>query len=308
MHDRGAVVRLTDHLSDPRPQQAKRPDLGDRHELVVVGSQPETDLRQGLGHREAGLGEHPQVGHRGSDAAGELPRRVGAQIVERGPVDGDRPHPVAAGHLLGDVDDFPDAGAGRSLSDAVSGSAPRSIDNVARWSASTSATNSSRASQAAVVGAGIEDHRRHAQIDAVEHLLQLRRRHTGLPHPDQQRADSLGQPGEHRGIDFLGGNPGYPGGRNRLGDLPPGLDVSQRVATAQVGPLARQRRLRQLVEGGVERADREALVGRAVQQPVGLRPQLVGVPPRALGQHPGHRRAPSDATLGRVGGPSGHID
>ena len=68
------------------------PHFGDRHELVVVGGQPEADLPQRVADRDPGFGEHPQVGHRGRDAAGELPRRVGAQIVEGGTVDGDRPH------------------------------------------------------------------------------------------------------------------------------------------------------------------------------------------------------------------------
>ena len=55
--------------------------------------------------------------------------------------------------------------------------------------------------------AGIENHRRHAQINAFEHLLQLCGQYTGLPHPDQQCADALGEPGEHRGVDLLRRHP-----------------------------------------------------------------------------------------------------
>ena len=45
MHDGRAAVRLTEDLGDPRPQPTQRPDLGDGQELVVVGGQPEADLR-----------------------------------------------------------------------------------------------------------------------------------------------------------------------------------------------------------------------------------------------------------------------
>ena len=162
-----------------------------------------------------------------------------------------------------------------------------------------------------VIGAGIENHRRHAQINAFEHLLQLCGQYTGLPHPDQQRADALGEPGEHRGVDLLRRHPGHPVGRNGLGDLPAGLDVAQRVGATQIGPLARQRRLGQLVERGVERPDRDSLVGRGFQHLLGLRPEFVyfsAVPLRALGQDPGHRRAPSGAGLLEIGRFGGHID
>ena len=88
------------------------PHLGDRHELVVVGGQPEADLPQRLADRQPGFGQHPKVSHRGRDAAGQLPRRVGAQIVESGSVDGDRPHAVIGGHPRGDRDDILDRGGG----------------------------------------------------------------------------------------------------------------------------------------------------------------------------------------------------
>src|ERR1700760_4302891 len=45
----------------------------------------EADLPQRPCHRNPAVGEHPQVGHRGGDAAGELPGRVGAEIVKRRP-------------------------------------------------------------------------------------------------------------------------------------------------------------------------------------------------------------------------------
>lgn len=97
-------VRVADDLGDPRPQVARRAELGDRHELVVVGGEPEADLAQRLADRHPRLGEHPQVTHRGRDTGGQLPGRVGAQIVERGSVDGDRPHARVLGGPLGDGD------------------------------------------------------------------------------------------------------------------------------------------------------------------------------------------------------------
>ncbi len=46
VHGRGARVGLPDHLGDPRPQLARRTQFRDRHELVVVGGEAESDLPQ----------------------------------------------------------------------------------------------------------------------------------------------------------------------------------------------------------------------------------------------------------------------
>ena len=50
-----AGVGRADHLGDPRPQLARRPELRDGHELVVVGGEAETDLPQRIRDRDAAV-------------------------------------------------------------------------------------------------------------------------------------------------------------------------------------------------------------------------------------------------------------
>ena len=290
MDDGRAAVRFTDDLGNPGPQLAQGPDLGDRHELVVVG-------------------EHSKVGHGGSDAAGDLPRRVGAQIVKRRPVHGDRPHTLVAGYLLGQADDLRHR-RGRTVAERRRERVGPQINRHNRALIGFDVVHQLQQDVAGrpVIGAGIEDHRCHAQIDALEHFLQLPGRHTRLPHSDQQRADPFAEPGKYRGVELLRRDPGHPVGRNCLGDLPSGLDVPQRIGTTQIGPLTRQRRLGQFVQRSVERPDRDSLVGPGLQHLFGLWPQFVGLAPGALGQDPGHRRAPTGAALREVGRFGTHID
>ena len=117
-----------------------------------------------------------------------------------------------------------------------------------------------------------------------------------MAHPDQQRADPVGQGGDYGGVVVV-----PPGDGERLGDLPARVDVAQRVAATHVGPLAGQRRFGQLVERGVERPDGDPVVGRGFQQPFGLVPQLLGILACAFRQHSGDRRAPTPANLFQVG-------
>ena len=64
-------------------------------------------------------------------------------------------------------------GAARPLSVAVSGSAPRSIDTVARLSASSRVhQRQQRVAGLGVVGARVEDHRRQVQVHTREQLLE----------------------------------------------------------------------------------------------------------------------------------------
>ena len=148
MHHGRAAVRLAEHLGDPGPELARG------RNLAIVMNWSSSAASRKLIWRSAsatgtGFGEQPQVSHRGRDAAGQLPRRVGAPVVKGGAVDGDRPHPGPAATRVASATTSSTAGAGRPLSGAVSGSAPRSIDSVARWSGSASATSASIASQAA---------------------------------------------------------------------------------------------------------------------------------------------------------------
>ena len=130
VHHGTAALRLADDLGDPRPQPRAARRLGDRHELVVIGSQPETDLPQSLAHRIPVSGQRPKVSRAGPRRCRRAPRPAfGRQVVESASVDGHRPHAVVGGHPGRDSDDILDGGTGRSLG-AVSGSAPRSV----RWS------------------------------------------------------------------------------------------------------------------------------------------------------------------------------
>ncbi|CKU16477.1 Uncharacterised protein [Mycobacterium tuberculosis] len=52
------------------------------------------------------------------------------------------------------------------------------------------------------------------------------------------------------------------------------MHVAQRVSAAHKGPLARQRRLRELVERGVEGPDGEPVSGLGIQQPLGVIAEL----------------------------------
>ena len=51
--------------------------------------------RKRIGDVDAGVGQQPQVVDRRGDRTGQLPGRVGAAVVERRAVDGDRPHTAA---------------------------------------------------------------------------------------------------------------------------------------------------------------------------------------------------------------------
>ena len=181
----------------------------------------------------------------------------------------------------------------RRLSGAVSGSAPRSIDSRARCSSSMSASCGSTASAAATKSApAVEHHRHQVEKHALEQAVQLAGRDAvGRAHPQHQRADTFGQGDQHGAVavgDRLLARRG-----KRLGDLPPRLDVAQRVAAADERPSARQRRLRQAVQAGVQRADREALIGRRIQQAFGLRRQVGRIAPGRFRQHAGDSRAPA---------------
>ena len=71
---------------------ARRPQLRDGHELVVVGGQPETDLPQGIRDLDAAVAQQPQIGDRGGDTGRQFPRCARTQIVKCGAVNGDRPN------------------------------------------------------------------------------------------------------------------------------------------------------------------------------------------------------------------------
>ncbi len=292
MNDGGAALGVADDLGDPRPEPARGAQLGDGEELVVVGGQPEADLPQGLCDGQPGVGEQPQVGHRGRDGAGQLPGGVGAQVVQGGSVDGDRPHTAARGRA-GRHGDHLLRRRGLPAAELRGQRVGAQVDGHGGALLRTQLVEQRQQGFACpgVVGARVEDDGHQVEVHAREQLGELGGRHAGLAHADPQRADPLGEGGQHRGVAVTAGN------TERLGHLPARVDVAQRVAAAHVGPLAGQRRLGQLVERGVERPDGDSVIRRGLQQPLGLVPQLAGILAGALGQHTGDRTAPTPANL-----------
>ena len=76
---------LAHHLGNPRPQLARRAQLRDRHELVVIRGVSETDLPQRIPNGKAAFSEQPQVCDPGRDAAGQFPRRARTLLWNAGP-------------------------------------------------------------------------------------------------------------------------------------------------------------------------------------------------------------------------------
>ena len=292
MHAGGAGVRLTHHLGDARPQLARRAQLRDRHELVVVGGIAETDLPQRIRHRDATFSEQPQVCDRGRDAAGQFPRRAGTHVVECRAIDGDSAHSAAVSadfrggrHDVGHARGRPPA---HWRGQWVGAEVQRQPGALILVQIGQEGQQHLRGGD--IVGAGF-DHQRH-QVDehTVEQPVQLSRRHTlRSAHAQHQRVDPLGQGDQNVAIGI--GRRGSVGGKG-FGHLPAGLDVAQRVTAPHVGPPPGQRWFRQRVQAGVQRSDRETLVGRRIQQPLRFSGQVRPVAPRALRQHSSDRGAP----------------
>ncbi|GAQ39324.1 hypothetical protein MPS_4631 [Mycobacterium pseudoshottsii JCM 15466] len=292
---RRPAIRVTGDLGDPGPQPARGSHLGQCHELVVIGGQPEADLCQRVADRETGFGEQPEIGHRRANGGREFPGRSRAQIVKRRPVDGDRPHASITGHPSRDREYIVNRGGGTPAQRR----GQRIGAQIDRHRRALVGIQPSRQPQhrlagRPVLGTGIHNHRRQVQIHTREQPFELVRRHAVVPHPDQQRADAVTQHAQQR---LVGVHHGRIRLRYRLDDLPARVDVAQRVAAPDVGPLARQRWFRQLVEGTVERPDGDSVVGGSVQQPFGLIAEPGRIRPRGLGKNTGDRTAPTLANL-----------
>ncbi len=183
--------------------------------------------------------------------------------MESGTVHGDRPHAAIAGHSRCDADDLID-GRGGTITE---GGGQRVRAQVYRQRCPLVGFHLGHQRQQGVTGrrvvrASVQDDRRHAQVHAREQRLEFLGCHTGLAHPDQQRADPVAKGGKQSGVLVGGGRPAGKVARKRLGNPPAGLDVAQGVAATQVGPLARQRRFRQLVERGIQGPNDEPVIRR----------------------------------------------
>lgn len=309
MHGRRPAVGLAEYVGDPGPELAGRTEFRDRHELVVVGHQPEADLAQRVGDLDARVDQRTHVLHGRSQRAGELPGRVGAAVVERRSVNRDRANPGTAGEVRGDPGDLLELRCAETAErrgerigtqiDRQSGFPGRFAP--ARRSGALGVVGAGHQRQHRLGGGtelrpGVEDHRSEFDEHSLEQPVQIRCGDTGVTDPQHQGADALAQGAQHRGI-AVGDLAGEAGPREHLGDLPAGDDVAAGIAAADERPCARQRRLGQLVQCGVERPDRKALVGGRVQQRLGLGGQIRGIFPAALGQHAGHRGAPAGAAF-----------
>ncbi len=140
------------------------------------------------------------------------------------------------------------------------------------------------------VGPRLEDYRNQLEKHALEKPVQFGCTHAVGPDTQDQGARALGERGQHRTVSVSHRN--LPGRRERLGDLPAGLDVAQPVGAADERPPAGQRRLGLGVEDGVQRPDRKAFIGRRVEELLGCLAQFGGILAAALGQHAGNGGAP----------------
>ncbi len=295
MNGHRPALRLAEHVSDAGPELACHTEFSDGDELVVVGHQPEADLAQSVGDIDAGVDQRPHVVDRCTQHAGELPGRVGATVVERRSVDGDGAHPGTAGQIRrdsGDVLDRRSAQAAQRGGERVGAQVDR--QSSALRVVGTGHQGLHRLSGGAELGPGLDDHRRELEVDTFQQPVQIGGGNTVIPDAQHQRADPVTECTQHDGI-AVGDGAGEARSREHLGDFPAGHDVTTGVSPADERPAAGQRRFRQCVERGVERPDREALVGGRVQQRLGFSGQIRRVAPAALGQHSGHRGAPAGA-------------
>ena len=282
----------THHLGHPCPELACGAQFGDRHELVVVGGEPETDLTQRLRRADSAVGQQPQVADARGDGARQLPRRARAEVVECRPVDGDGTYAAVV------TDGLADGGhhlVARRRSATAQCRGQRVGAEIDRKTCSPFVVEVGDQCQHRVGGGGevsarIEHHRDQFEEHALEEPIEFVCAHACRPDLENQRADTLRQRRQHRTVSV--GHRNLPWRGKRLDDLPAGLHVAQRVGTPDERPPTRQRRLRLGVEDGVERADRKALIGRRVQKLFGRFAEFRGILATAFGQHAGNRGTP----------------
>ena len=82
-----AVLRGAAQLEHPRPHASYGAQLGDRHELLVAGREPELDQPGGLVDRDPGGVEGAQVVRAERQHVAELLHVGGTEVVHGGPVD-----------------------------------------------------------------------------------------------------------------------------------------------------------------------------------------------------------------------------
>lgn len=126
------LSRITQHLGHPAPELACGTEFRDRHELVVIGDQPEADLTQRLGHpRPAPIPAAEGIPPR-QPPSPRSPAGIGApRSWNAGPSTVTARTPSCATSVPATASTSSTSAARRPLNGAVSGSAPRSIDSFA---------------------------------------------------------------------------------------------------------------------------------------------------------------------------------
>ncbi len=256
---------LPDDLGHPGPELARRTELRDCHELVVVGGEPEADLPQGVRDRDATITEQPQIGDRRGDAARQLPRSTRPPIVECGAVNGDRAHPtVVHPRLGGDRHHIGYLGCGAAAQrcgqrvGAQVDRKPRTLVVV-----EVGQQRQQRVGGVEEFGTGSRDlqhHRNQVEEDTVEQAIEAGNRHAGLADPQYERTDALGQGDQNGAVALVGVDRSIR--REGFGHLPSGLDVTQpRHRRGRYGHCPGNDGSGSASSAGVQRSDREAVVG-----------------------------------------------
>ena len=152
--------------------------------------------RNESGARSPASPSMPQISDARCDRSGQLPRRTGAEIVQSGPVDGDRAHATGVTrHLRRGRDDVGDVG-GRPLAERRGERIGAEVDRQpgALVVVHVGQQRQHRLGGGDEVGAGVENHRHEVEEHALEQPVQVGRRDAvGRADPQRQRAHPLGQ-------------------------------------------------------------------------------------------------------------------
>ncbi len=292
-----STVGMVQHLGDPGPQLPGRTKFRHGHELVVIGDQPDADLVERVGDGAPCFDQQPQIVGRCGDHSGKFPACIGASIVKRGAIDGNRPHSRPAADPGSYRDHVVNIGrrtsaqrCGQRIGTQINGHQPAPA--VVRAGHQGHQFLGRRSE----ISSGVDDYRRQLKVNALQPTIDLVRCDTGIADPQQQSADSLRQRLEDSGITLSRG--AGEAGRGKVANhLPAGQDVPPAIGTTHEGPVPGQRSLRQGIESGVQRVDRKALVGRRVQQSLRLSRHVDRIAVFTLGEHADHGIAPPGAGL-----------
>ncbi len=187
------------HLRHPRPQPARRPQLGDRQELVGGGRVPELDLRHGLLDRQPRRGQLPQIGDAGGQRGAQLLRRRAAGLVVGQRVHGHRPQPrVLLGAAPREGGDGPEAESGSRTGLTTQRVGPQIAARRLRGDPALPVQPQQFTGGGLDAVPRVEDDRRQVEIDPVQHPIECGHGDSVLAHDQPQRRDAVLQIRQHR--------------------------------------------------------------------------------------------------------------